>query len=73
MVLPLLSDPQQLLSLQEELKRKELELEQAQDEQRCLEAQILTLKEKLLNNMDCLEGNNERSEKVSLPVTDQSL
>ncbi|XP_062389722.1 ecto-NOX disulfide-thiol exchanger 1 isoform X2 [Sardina pilchardus] len=56
---------QQLLSLQEELKSKELELEQAQDEHRCLEAEVLTLREKLLNNMDCLEGaNTERSDKA---------
>ncbi|KAG5283700.1 hypothetical protein AALO_G00045000 [Alosa alosa] len=56
---------QQLLSLQEELKSKELELEQAQDEHRCLEAEVLTLREKLLNNMDCLEGaDTERSDKA---------
>ncbi|XP_031416990.1 ecto-NOX disulfide-thiol exchanger 1 isoform X2 [Clupea harengus] len=55
---------QQLLSLQEELKSKEQELEQAQDEHRCLEAEVLTLREKLLNNMDCQEGSNtEGSEK----------
>lgn len=39
--------PQQLLRLQEELKGKELELEQAQDEQRYLEGEIFTLREKV--------------------------
>lgn len=39
--------PQQLLRLQEELKGKELELEQARDEQRYLEGEVLSLREKV--------------------------
>lgn len=39
--------PQQLLRLQEELKGKELELEQARDEQRYLEGEVISLREKV--------------------------
>uniref|UniRef100_A0AAY4BM93 RRM domain-containing protein n=1 Tax=Denticeps clupeoides TaxID=299321 RepID=A0AAY4BM93_9TELE len=38
---------QQLLSLQEELKSKEEELERAREEQRCLEGEVLALREKV--------------------------
>ncbi|MBN3295064.1 ENOX1 protein, partial [Amia calva] len=50
---------QQLSDLQEELKSKEYELEQAKDEKRCLEGELLALKEKLLNNMDAVDMNNK--------------
>ncbi|KTG39395.1 hypothetical protein cypCar_00009188 [Cyprinus carpio] len=42
-----LLSPQQLLRLQEELKGKELELEQARDEQHYLEGEVLSLREKV--------------------------
>ncbi|KAK2850058.1 hypothetical protein Q7C36_008841 [Tachysurus vachellii] len=48
---------QQLLRLQDELKGKELELEQARDEQRYLEGEIFSLREKLLNSTDLVEGS----------------
>ncbi|XP_052004721.1 ecto-NOX disulfide-thiol exchanger 1-like isoform X2 [Xyrauchen texanus] len=53
---------QQLLRLQEELKGKELELEQARDEQRFLEGEVLSLKEKLLNNMESVDLTNHSPE-----------
>ncbi|KAK3543782.1 hypothetical protein QTP70_027199 [Hemibagrus guttatus] len=49
---------QQLLRLKDELKGKELELEQARDEQRYLEGEIFSLREKLLNSTDLVEGTN---------------
>ncbi|XP_042350150.1 ecto-NOX disulfide-thiol exchanger 1 isoform X2 [Plectropomus leopardus] len=57
---------QQLLSLQEKLASKESELEQAREEQRYLEGEVLTLRDKLLNgNADAVEGTNgELHEKV---------
>ncbi|XP_036421318.1 ecto-NOX disulfide-thiol exchanger 1 isoform X1 [Colossoma macropomum] len=53
---------QQLLRLQEELKSKELELEQARDEQRYLEGEVFSLREKLLNSSDSVEGTNHTAE-----------
>ncbi|KAM3862249.1 ecto-NOX disulfide-thiol exchanger 1 [Diretmus argenteus] len=50
---------QQLLNLQEQLRSKEAELEQARDEQRYLEGEVLTLRDKLLNNnLEPVEGTN---------------
>ncbi|XP_069389314.1 ecto-NOX disulfide-thiol exchanger 1 [Paralichthys olivaceus] len=50
---------QQLLSLQEKLTSKEAELEQARDEHRYLEGEVLTLRDKLLNSpVEALEGAN---------------
>lgn len=54
--------PQQLLRLQEELKGKELELEQARDEQRYLEGEVISLREKLLNAMESVDMTNHNSE-----------
>ncbi|KAB5577084.1 hypothetical protein PHYPO_G00205900 [Pangasianodon hypophthalmus] len=53
---------QQLLRLQDELKGKELELEQARDEQRYLEGEIFSLREKLLNSTDLVEGTNHTTD-----------
>ncbi|XP_066497396.1 ecto-NOX disulfide-thiol exchanger 1 isoform X2 [Hoplias malabaricus] len=53
---------QQLLRLQEDLKGKELELEQARDEQRYLEGEVFSLREKLLNGVDAVEGTNHTTE-----------
>ncbi|XP_017566358.2 ecto-NOX disulfide-thiol exchanger 1 isoform X3 [Pygocentrus nattereri] len=53
---------QQLLRLQEELKSKELELEQARDEQHYLEGEVFSLREKLLNSSDSVEGTNHTAE-----------
>ncbi|KAL7881760.1 hypothetical protein AOLI_G00086080 [Acnodon oligacanthus] len=53
---------QQLLRLQEDLKSKELELEQARDEQRYLEGEVFSLREKLLNSSDSVEGTNHTAE-----------
>ncbi|KTG44719.1 hypothetical protein cypCar_00030337 [Cyprinus carpio] len=52
----------QLLRLQEELKGKELELEQAKDEQRYLEGEVLSFREKLLNAMESVDLTNHNSE-----------
>ncbi|XP_028847225.1 ecto-NOX disulfide-thiol exchanger 1 isoform X2 [Denticeps clupeoides] len=52
---------QQLLSLQEELKSKEEELERAREEQRCLEGEVLALREKLLNSVYSTEGTGNDS------------
>ncbi|XP_069576205.1 ecto-NOX disulfide-thiol exchanger 1 isoform X1 [Brachyistius frenatus] len=50
---------QQLLSLQEKLTSKEAELEQARDEHRYLEGEVLTLRDKLLSsNGEGVEGTN---------------
>ncbi|XP_044071787.1 ecto-NOX disulfide-thiol exchanger 1 isoform X4 [Siniperca chuatsi] len=50
---------QQLLSLQEQLTSKEAELEQAREEHRYLEGEVLTLRDKLLNsNGEAVEGTN---------------
>ncbi|KAI3355745.1 hypothetical protein L3Q82_004205 [Scortum barcoo] len=50
---------QQLLSLQEKLTSKEAELEQARDEHRRLEGELLTLRDKLLSgNVEAAEGTN---------------
>lgn len=46
--------PQQLLRLQEDLKGKELELEQARDEQRYLEGEVLNLREKVGESFEFL-------------------
>ncbi|KAJ8407360.1 hypothetical protein AAFF_G00279340 [Aldrovandia affinis] len=46
---------QQLLGLQDELKRRELELEQARDQQMSLEGELSVLREKLLNGLDDTE------------------
>ncbi|XP_064182912.1 ecto-NOX disulfide-thiol exchanger 1-like [Anguilla rostrata] len=56
---------QQLLGLQGELKRKELELEQARDQQRSLEGELSALRETLLNGLECSEmSSTEGSEKA---------
>ncbi|XP_070693678.1 ecto-NOX disulfide-thiol exchanger 1 [Pempheris klunzingeri] len=47
---------QQILSLQEKLASKEAELEQAREEQRYLEGEVLTLRDKLLTGT--VEGTN---------------
>uniref|UniRef100_UPI003AAAFFD8 ecto-NOX disulfide-thiol exchanger 1 n=1 Tax=Centroberyx gerrardi TaxID=166262 RepID=UPI003AAAFFD8 len=50
---------QQLLTLQEQLMSKEAELEQAREEQRYLEGEVLALRDKLLNNnLEAVEGSN---------------
>ncbi|XP_038575933.1 ecto-NOX disulfide-thiol exchanger 1 isoform X2 [Micropterus salmoides] len=50
---------QQLLSLQEQLASKEAELEQAREEHRYLEGEVLTLRDKLLaSNGEAVEGTN---------------
>ncbi|XP_037832045.1 ecto-NOX disulfide-thiol exchanger 1 isoform X2 [Kryptolebias marmoratus] len=50
---------QQLLNLQEKLSSKEAELEQARDEHRYLEVEVLSLRDKLLSsNGDTVEGTN---------------
>ncbi|XP_074550711.1 ecto-NOX disulfide-thiol exchanger 1 isoform X2 [Halichoeres trimaculatus] len=50
---------QQLLSLQEKLKSKETELEQAREEHHYLEGEVLTLRDKLLNNgVEAVDGTN---------------
>ncbi|XP_036965112.1 ecto-NOX disulfide-thiol exchanger 1 [Acanthopagrus latus] len=50
---------QQLLSLQEKLTHKQAELEQAREEHRCLEGEMISLRDKLLNsNMEAVEGTN---------------
>uniref|UniRef100_A0A1A7XR12 Ecto-NOX disulfide-thiol exchanger 1 n=1 Tax=Iconisemion striatum TaxID=60296 RepID=A0A1A7XR12_9TELE len=50
---------QQLLSLQEKLSSKEAELEQAREEHRYLEGEVLSLRDKLLlGNGDAVDGNN---------------
>ncbi|KAM6978127.1 LOW QUALITY PROTEIN: ecto-NOX disulfide-thiol exchanger 1 [Tautogolabrus adspersus] len=56
---------QQLLSLQEKLKIKEAELEQARDEHRYLEGEVLTLRDKLLgSSVEAVDGiNGELHEK----------
>ncbi|XP_035030279.2 ecto-NOX disulfide-thiol exchanger 1 isoform X1 [Hippoglossus stenolepis] len=55
----MLNMQQQLLSLQEKLTSKEAELEQARDEHRYLEGEVLLLRDKLLNSpVEALEGAN---------------
>ncbi|KAM8749440.1 ecto-NOX disulfide-thiol exchanger 1 [Acanthopagrus schlegelii] len=50
---------QQLLNLQEKLTHKQAELEQAREEHRCLEGEMISLRDKLLNsNMEAVEGTN---------------
>eukprot|EP00064_Thunnus_orientalis_P005316 superscaffoldBa00000514_g5330 len=50
---------QQLLSLQEQLTSKEAELEQAREEHRNLQGEVLTLRDKVLkNNGEAVERTN---------------
>ncbi|XP_061579283.1 ecto-NOX disulfide-thiol exchanger 1 [Cololabis saira] len=65
---------QQLLGLQEKLSSKEAELEQAKDEHRCLEGEVLSLRDKLLSgNGDAADGTNgelpEKAVNGSIPST----
>ncbi|KAJ8282555.1 hypothetical protein COCON_G00050740 [Conger conger] len=56
---------QQLLGLQAELKRKELELEQARDQQMSLEGELSALRETLLNGLEATEmSSTEGPEKA---------
>uniref|UniRef100_A0A667ZJZ1 Ecto-NOX disulfide-thiol exchanger 1 n=1 Tax=Myripristis murdjan TaxID=586833 RepID=A0A667ZJZ1_9TELE len=49
----------QLLNLQEQLRSKEAELEQAREEHRHLEGEVVALRDKLLNNnLEAVEGTN---------------
>ncbi|XP_040003511.1 ecto-NOX disulfide-thiol exchanger 1 isoform X2 [Xiphias gladius] len=55
----MLNMQQQILSLQEKLTSKEAELEQAREEHRYLEGEVLTFRDKLLNNTgEAVEGTN---------------
>ncbi|KAM4559327.1 ecto-NOX disulfide-thiol exchanger 1 isoform 2-T2 [Odontesthes bonariensis] len=63
---------QQLLSLQEKLSSKETELEQAREEHRYLEGEVLSLRDKLLSSTgEAVEGTNgelhEKAMNGSLP------
>ncbi|KAJ8351689.1 hypothetical protein SKAU_G00231650 [Synaphobranchus kaupii] len=57
---------QQLLGLQGELKRKELELEQARDQQRSLEGELSALRETLLNGLEATEMSSTEGAKKAV-------
>ncbi|XP_068592547.1 ecto-NOX disulfide-thiol exchanger 1 isoform X1 [Cebidichthys violaceus] len=49
---------QQLLSVQEQLRSKEAELEETREEQRLLEGGVVSMRDQLLSNGDAVEGTN---------------